>query len=125
MTTDATSIEDLTVLVWGLRVFLVFVSLLLASLLVWGWWLVARAFSEFWRGWRAHDLWLPFLRDEHGQWGPLTSNRRWAIGRANERGSASALAWRWGFWLVQASALTWGVAYGLWAIVRMLALVWV
>lgn len=113
-------------LVWGLRAFLVLVNLLLVVVLVSCWWLIAgRAFAEFWRGWRADDVWLPFLRDERGQWGPLTANRYWAIGRATERGGTSALAWRWGFWISQATVLTLGVAYALWAVVRMLALAWV
>ncbi|EAP97627.1 hypothetical protein JNB_19193 [Janibacter sp. HTCC2649] len=125
MATDEVSVEELTLLLWGIRAFLLLVSLLLAAILVACWWVVAgRAFAELGRGWRAHDLWLPFLRDERGEWGPLTSNPRWALARAEERGSTRALAWRWGFWIAAALGLTVGVLRGLWGVGQLLVLGW-
>lgn len=126
MTWEAVSGDDLTLLVWGLRAFLVLVNLLLVGILMACWWVIAgRAFAEFRRGWRADDLWLPFLRDERGEWGPLVSSRRWGAARAEQRGTAAALTWRWGFWMFVAVVLTIGVAGALWSIGRVLVRVWV
>lgn len=118
--------DEFTFLLWGTRAFVGGVSLLLAALLLACWWWIAGiAFAELWRSWRAGDLWLAFLPNERGEWGPLASNRWWNAHRASERGSAKGLAWRWGFWMFQAAGLTFGVAYGLWGMGRMLVLVWV
>lgn len=123
--TEAVTVDDLTLLQVDSRVFLVVVSLLLAAILLTCWWILAgRAFAEFWRGWRASDLWLPFLRDERGEWGPLASNRWWSAHRATERGSAAALSWRWGFWVVAAVALTVGTIRGLWGVGQLVVLGW-
>lgn len=119
------SSQDLTLLLWAMRACLVVVNLLLAAVLLGAWWAIAgRAFAEFWRAWRADDLWRPFLRDERGEWGPLASNRWWSAHRATERGSGTALAWRWGFWMVSAIILTVGVLRGLWCVGQLLVLGW-
>ncbi len=95
--------DDLTLLLWATRAFVVLMTLLVVALFVGCWWVIAgRAFAEFRRGWRANDLWLPFLPNERGEWGPLVSIRWWSAARAPERGTTSALAWRWGFWMFSA-----------------------
>lgn len=128
MTTEAVSLEDLTLLLWGLRAFLVVVNLLLVCVLLACWWIVAgRAFAGLWQGWRAGDLWLAFLPNERGEWGPFASDPglRGVFSGVRERGSSTALAWRWGLWMVAAVTLTVGVAGALWGVGRMLVLVWV
>ena len=47
-----------------------------------------------------------FLPDDSGAFGPLASNAWWSVFRARERGAAGGLAWRWGFWVVMAVALS-------------------
>jgi hypothetical protein len=122
---DDSSMRDVTLLLWGTRAFLLLVSLVLAAILAVCWWVIAgRAFVELWRAWRSHDLWRPFLRDERGEWGPLTSNHWWSAARATERGSSGALAWRWGFWAFAAVGLTVGVLGGLWGVGQLLVLGW-
>lgn len=123
--TEEVTMDDLTLLLWATRAFAVVVSLLVVALFVGCWWVIAgRAFAEFRRGWRANDLWLPFLPNERGEWGPLVSNRWWSAARAPERGTSAGLAWRWGFWMFAAVALTVGTIRGLWDVGQLVVLGW-
>lgn len=116
---------ELELLLWATRAFAVGVTLLALAVILACWWTIAgRAFTELWRGWRVGDLWLPFVPDERGEWGPLTSNIKWGAFRAAERGSTAALSWRWGWWMFAALALTVGVFHAVWGLGRLIVMVW-
>lgn len=117
---------DLTGLVWGARLFLIVVSLAIFAMFFFAFWLLVRpVVTEFVRARAAGDLWLPFLPDEQGNYGPLASNRWWSLFRASSRGSSGDLAWRWGLWTLTSLGLTLGIVAALWAWGRGLARVWV
>lgn len=106
---------------WGTRLFLVIVLLgivVLAALPLVV--LVRPVVTEAMRSGRAGDWWLPFLPDDSGAFGPLASNAWWSVFRARERGAAGGLAWRWGFWVVMAVALS---AIAAWIVVMAVRLV--
>ncbi|MGG5258429.1 hypothetical protein [Phycicoccus avicenniae] len=114
---------DQTMLRVALWVFLVVVFLVAAGLLVGCWWVIVRpVVTEAVRARRAGDWWLPWLPREDGGWGPLTANHWWSAMRAEQRGSTAGLAVRWGFWVLEAVGLTFGLGYALWGLARLLVL---
>jgi hypothetical protein len=117
---------DMTGLVWGVRLFLVVVSLALFAMFFFVLWLLVRpVVTEFFRARSAGDLWLPFLPDEQGRYGPLASNRWWSLFRADSRGSSGDLAWRWTAWVLTSVGLLVGSASAVWAWTRALSRAWV
>lgn len=117
---------DMTGLVWGVRLFLVVVSVALFAMFFFVLWLLVKpVVSEFFRARSAGDMWLPFVPNERGGYGPLASNRWWSVFRSESRGSSGELAWRWTAWVLTSVGLTVGSAAALWAWTRALARTWV
>lgn len=91
---------------WGVRLFLVLVSLVLLALVVGVLWVIVRpVVTEARRAGAAGDWWLPFLPRADGSYGPLASNHWWSVMRAEQPGSGVGLAVRWGFWTTMAALL--------------------
>lgn len=117
--------DDLTPLVWGVRLVLLVVSLGVLAVLASAWWVVVVPVArEARRASAAGDWWLPWLRRPDGTWGPLVDNRWWAAFRADEPGGGGALAVRWGFWCVQATLLAAGTLAAAVGLVALVATAW-
>lgn len=95
-----------TWMVWGLRVGLLVVTLGAAGVAALVLTVIVRpVVAEARRARAAGDWWLPFLPDGAGGWGPLVDNHWWSGMRARERGGASGLVVRWGFWVLMSVLL--------------------
>ncbi|PRY61299.1 hypothetical protein BCF74_10647 [Knoellia remsis] len=125
-TEDYAGIDEFVLLIWGLRVLLVILGSVLFGVFLGSWWLIARpVFTEALRAKAAQNWWLPFLPRADGSWGPLTSNRWWAVFRAQQPTTRRALVVRWAFWAYVALVFTLMVPYAGCQIVRLLSLGWV
>jgi hypothetical protein len=113
MTTMTAMDSDLGLLVWATRGFMLLVSLAVVAVVAFTWLvLVVPVGVEVRRAVSTGDWWYAFLPREHG-WGPLADNRWWALFRAERRGAATGLAWRWGFWVTEAVVVAGATTFAL------------
>jgi hypothetical protein len=110
---------------WGIRLFLVLVTLGIAGIVVLAVGVIVRpVVREARRSRAAGNWWLPFLPDAAGGYGPLADNHWWSVMRAPRAGSAAGLAIRWGFWVLMSALLSVAMIYLLVGWLRLLGTTW-
>ena len=113
MTALDQSASDITTFVWGARVLLVLVGVLLVVVLAGAFWVFPVAVArEAVRARRLGDWWAPFVAGQDGRFGPLAQNRWWSVFRAPEHREPAGLAWRWAAWGLTAVLLGVGLLRG-------------